>query len=193
MTDYDYPALREAMIDSQLRTSGINDPKLLAAFRAVPREDHVPAALQPLAYIDRPLDLGDGRSLNPPETQGRLVQEAQLSATDHVLLIGTATDYIRAVLWHLVAKVDACAPDAVRPGKPIYDAIIIDGALSAMPDAIIARLKIGGRLTMGLNEAGVTRVMRGRKSAGGFGMVPVADMECMSLLAPAVKTKFVFA
>ena len=42
-------AARRAMIDSQLRVSGINDPAILAAFLAVPREDFVPEARRPVA------------------------------------------------------------------------------------------------------------------------------------------------
>jgi protein-L-isoaspartate O-methyltransferase len=38
---------RKAMIDSQLRVSGVNDPAVLAAFAAVPREDFVPASAAP--------------------------------------------------------------------------------------------------------------------------------------------------
>jgi protein-L-isoaspartate(D-aspartate) O-methyltransferase len=56
---------RKAMIDSQLRVSGVNDPAILAAFAAVAREDFVPAARHGLAYVDRAVPLGDGTVLAP--------------------------------------------------------------------------------------------------------------------------------
>ena len=64
---------RRAMIDSQLRVSGVNDPAVLAAFDKVAREDHVPAALAGSAYIDRALALGDGHNLPAPLAQGEIV------------------------------------------------------------------------------------------------------------------------
>jgi protein-L-isoaspartate(D-aspartate) O-methyltransferase len=54
---------RKAMIESQLRVSGVNDPAVLAAFAAVPREDFVPAERRALAYMDRAVPLGDGTVL----------------------------------------------------------------------------------------------------------------------------------
>ena len=51
----DFAALRTKMIDSQLKTEGVNDPTVLSAFAAVPREEFVPAPLKPVAYVDTDL------------------------------------------------------------------------------------------------------------------------------------------
>ena len=56
-------AARRAMIDSQLRPSGVNEPRVLAAMARIPREDFVPVAMRSAAYIDRAIALGDGRFL----------------------------------------------------------------------------------------------------------------------------------
>ena len=66
----DFTAARRAMIDSQLRTSGVNAPWVLARMNAVPREDFVPAAAREVAYTDRAVPLGDGRMLAAPLVHG---------------------------------------------------------------------------------------------------------------------------
>ncbi|MDE2041808.1 MAG: protein-L-isoaspartate O-methyltransferase [Alphaproteobacteria bacterium] len=193
MTNRNFDALREAMIDSQLRTSGINDPAVLAAFRKVAREHYVPEALRALAYIDRPIELGDGRALNPPETVGHLISEVLPRHGDLVLVVGMACDYTAALLRAMGAEVDVAAPDILPDHAAHYDVIIIDGALPELPGRIVELLKSGGRLAMALTVNSVTHIMRGSKSAGGFGMIPVADIDAIPLPVPDPKPRFVFA
>ena len=45
----EFATARRAMIDSQLRVSGVNDPAILTAFAAIAREDHVPATARAIA------------------------------------------------------------------------------------------------------------------------------------------------
>ena len=83
-----YEAARRAMIDSQLRVSGVNDPAILAAFAAVAREDHVPAAARAVAYIDRAVPLGGGAMLAPALSHGQMLTDAAPTSDDRVLVIG---------------------------------------------------------------------------------------------------------
>ena len=63
----DTPAeARRAMIDEQLRTRGISDPRVLAAMGAVPRERFVPEHLVSRAYDDGPLPIGAGQTISQP-------------------------------------------------------------------------------------------------------------------------------
>src|SRR5690606_21773272 len=71
-----HEAARRAMIDSQLRTSGVNAEWVLKRMNEVAREDFVPAEVRGFAYIDRALDLGGGRKLAAPVVQGLMLQEA---------------------------------------------------------------------------------------------------------------------
>jgi len=113
----DYTAMRKAMVSSQLRTSAVNDPRVVAAMAVVPRERFVPAAMRATAYRDASLSLdgvggGAGRRLNLPMATGRLLTEAYLRPSDRVLLIGAATGYAAAVLAELVTDVVAVEADA---------------------------------------------------------------------------------
>jgi protein-L-isoaspartate(D-aspartate) O-methyltransferase len=212
-------AARAAMIDSQLRTNDVIDPVLVAAVRATPREPFLPPALHAAAYIDRALQLGDGRSLNPVLTTARLIGAAQLMAGDHVLLIGAATGYAAALLAHGGMSVTAVEQDgqllaiartaladtagvalveadlaAGAPDGAPYDALIIDGAIEQLPATLLAQLKPGARIVCGLIDGAVTRLARATAVDGGQPVrpLPFADLECAHLPGFAPPPRFAF-
>ena len=75
-TQHDTAAARRAMIDSQLRTSGVNEEFVLARMLAVPREDYLPEDKASLAYIDRSVALGEDAHLAAPLFYGKLLSKA---------------------------------------------------------------------------------------------------------------------
>ncbi|WP_114226536.1 MULTISPECIES: protein-L-isoaspartate O-methyltransferase family protein [Sphingomonas] len=174
----DYATARRAMVDSQLRPQAVTDPRVIAAMASVPREQFVPAALQPIAYNDRILDLGDGRTLSPPATLGRMLTELEPRAGEQALVIGTAPAYAAAVLAQMGLntnlRADGDLAEGLVGGGP-YDLIILDGAVELVPGTIIAQLREGGRLGTCLIENGVQRLVVGRRSSGGFGTRSIAD------------------
>ncbi len=168
---------RRAMIVSQLRTSGVNEPWVLEAMANVPRENFVPAELRDAAYIDRAVPLGDGRFLGAPLVQGKTLQEAAPKKTDKVLLVGDGEGYLATLLRPLVGTLDAVAPAAAgEPGAGEYDLIVIDGAIEVLPDALSARLAEGGRVVTGLTERSVTRLAAGTKANGVTSLLPLAEL-----------------
>ena len=199
MTEHDFEHMRRAMIASQLRTTGTNDARVLAAMGEVPRERFVPSARVSLAYADALVPLKPGRDFNSPMALGRLLTEAAPRAGERALVVGAATGYAAAVLARLVGTVVAVEQDAelaaaarealagsgvVLVEGPLalgfedeapYDLILIDGAVEAVPDALVAQLADGGRLAAGLVENGVTRLAIGRRAGEGFGMAAFAD------------------
>lgn len=182
-------AARRAMIDSQLRVSGVNDPAILAAVAAVAREDFVPAALRANAYIDRALPLGDGQSLAAPLVHGRFLAEALPEAGEQVLVVAP-TGYLAALVAQLGASVTALTPAeaaAARKG-PQVSLILIEGAIEQLPAGLAARLVEGGRIVTGLVERGVTRLAVGRKVAGDVALVALADLG-IPVLAPFAAPK----
>src|SRR5688500_15955377 len=107
MTDQSFEHMRRAMVASQLRTTGVNDPRVVAAMLEVPRELYVPEERRALAYADALVPIGSGRYLNPPMAVGRLLTEAHLRGHERALVIGAATGYSAAVLARLVTSVVA--------------------------------------------------------------------------------------
>lgn len=175
-------AARRAMIDSQLRTSGVNEPWVLAAMSRVPREDFVPEQARAAAYTDRTVALGQGRFLAAPLVHGKMLTEAAPQASDNALLVGDGQGYLAALLRPLVGSLDCVGPDAASKGpgpvvgKGSYTLIIIDGAIEQLPDWVAARLADNGRLVTGLVTRGVTRLVAGRKAGGTVALVPLADL-----------------
>ena len=190
----DYVAARRAMIESQLRPTGVVDPAIVNAFAAVERELFVPESMRPMAYADRALALGEGRFLTPPSAVGKLLMEMMPRAGQRALVVGTATGYSAAVLARMglnvvaldsSAELGGSARDGVevvqgplnqgwKKGAP-YDQILIDGAVEQIPEAIVKQLADGGRLGTALIERGVARLVVGRKVGEAFGYLSVAD------------------
>ncbi len=168
-------AARRAMIDSQLRVSGINDPAILAAFAATPREDFVPAALRANAYIDRALPLAGGHMLSAPLVQGRMLSEAAPVAGETALVI-SANGYLPALVAALGCKVIHIAPaDAAKKGADA-SLILIDGAIEELPAGLTARLAENGRIVTGLVQRGVSRLASGTMVGGEISLLPLAEM-----------------
>jgi protein-L-isoaspartate(D-aspartate) O-methyltransferase len=199
MTELTFEPMRRSMVASQLRTTGVNDPRVVAAMGEVARERFVPAERSALAYADALVPLANGRALNPPMALGRLLTEAQLQGHERALVIGAGTGYSAAVLARLAGSVTALEEDealaaAARealagtgvalvqgplaqgwPAGAPYDVILLDGAVEYVPDAIVGQAADKGRIALALLDRGVTRLALGRVVAGAFGLSTFAD------------------
>lgn len=170
---------RRSMIDSQLRTSGVNEPAVLARMAAVPREQFVPEALQAAAYMDRAVRLPDGGFLPAPVFHGMLLSEARPLAEDHAIVVDGGSGYLPALLEPLVGSLTTLDPASAVTGKPARrkaSLLLIDGAIEEMPDTLVASLAEGGRVVTGLVDRTVTRLAAGRKLNSGLALVPLAEV-----------------
>jgi protein-L-isoaspartate(D-aspartate) O-methyltransferase len=176
---------RKNMVESQVRPSDVTDRRITGAMQDVPRERFVPEAVSALAYMDDELAVAPGRSLMAPRTFARLVQLADLQASDKVLIIGALTGYSAAIVARLVREVVALEVDtgaataaaatladlnvanvtivtgpleAGWPSSAPYSAVIIEGAIERLPDELMAQLQPIGRLVAIENSGGVGRV-----------------------------------
>ena len=199
MTEHNFDGMRRAMVASQLRTTGVNNPRVLAAMGAVARERFVPEPYVPAAYADLLIPLGDERQLNAPMSLGRMLSEATLTGNERALVIGAATGYGAAVLARLVGSVIALEEDAALAafarerlagtgatlvegplsqgwvaGAP-YDFILIDGAIEVVPQGIVDQVADGGELAAAVLEGGVAQLSAGRVIGGALGMNAYAD------------------
>ena len=91
-------AARQQMVDQQIRTWEVLDPRVLDAIAAVPREAFLPAALRELAFADAPLPIGCGQLMLAPKVQGRILQALEVSPSDVALEVGTGGGYLSACL-----------------------------------------------------------------------------------------------
>jgi protein-L-isoaspartate(D-aspartate) O-methyltransferase len=184
----DFAAARRTMVDCQVRTSDVTDPRLISAMLTVPRERFVPKASAELAYLDTdlPVDAGGVRGLIKPMVLAKLMQAAEIRETDQVLVVGCSTGYSAAVIAQLAGSVVALEQDAalarlatdnmqaldVRnvtvvtgplvegwPGAAPYDVILLDGAAEQVPRVLLRQLKDGGRLLGIVGRAPASKAM----------------------------------
>lgn len=178
-TGTDFATARRAMIDSQLRVSGVNEDFVLAAMNRVAREDFVPAAARGHAYIDRAIPLPNSRALPAPLFHGRLLSEAAPTLGDKVLLVSCGSGYLAALVEPLVGSlvvVDAADAVAANKKQRGFTLLLIDGAIEQLPEPLAAQLAEGGRIVTGLVLRGVTRLGSGRKLGGAIALLPLAEM-----------------
>lgn len=192
----DYAGARQAMVDSQLRPQGVNDPAVIAAMSLVPREGFVPEKQKPLAYVDRAIPLAEGRAMPAPAVTGLLLTALTVDRGEKALIVGAGAGYSAAVLAEMgveaialesapellemarknkIKTVEGVLAEGHAAGAP-YDFILIDGAVEVVPDALVDQLRDGGRLAGAIiEEGGITRLIFGRKAGGGFGFHALAD------------------
>jgi len=179
---------RDRMVAGQIAARGVEDPLVLDAMRAVPREDFLPANLAEYAYEDGPLPIGHGQTISQPYIVAVMTAAARVRPGDRVLEIGTGSGYGAAVLSKIagevytVERIEGLADSArdrlaalgygnvhVRCGDGTlgwaehapYDAIIVTAGGPTVPQALLDQLKPGGRLVMPLgSEPRAQRLIR---------------------------------
>ena len=173
----DFSTARQKMVDCQVRPSDVTDIRIIDAMLAVPREAFVPEQQRAMAYLDLDLWVGGGASgkrfLIKPAVLGKMLQAAEITEADNVLVVGCATGYSAAVVAKIASQVTATESDsgladeardvlartgcgnvtvhaaAAADGEPAnapYDVIVLDGATEITPDRVYRQLKEGGRL-----------------------------------------------
>lgn len=168
MTASDFSIARTHMVDSQVRPNQVNDTRVIAAMRSLPREKFAPENTRP--YADADIDLGGGRYLLAPLTIAKLTQLVLAANPKTILVIGAGAGYGAAILAASGAAVTALEEDTnletgalatyaqtVRrltgklengdPRSAPYDAILIEGAVPAIPAHLATQLAPHGRLT----------------------------------------------
>jgi protein-L-isoaspartate(D-aspartate) O-methyltransferase len=218
-----FSTARRKMVDSQVRPSDVTDIRIVDAMLEVPREAFVPENKRPLAYLDLDLDVTEGgsarRFLIKPMVTAKLLQAAEIKATDTVLVVGCATGYAAALVAKLAAQVTATETDlalvakakevlallglgnvkvlAADPaegdpdGAP-YDVILLNGATEIVPDRLYGQLKDGGRLVGVFAMSQPQRATIMTRSHGVLGSRVLFDATAPILLGMERRPIFVF-
>lgn len=175
----DLAKARDAMIERTIVARGLDDPALIAAFRAVPREEFIAPAQRVDAYGDFPLPIGSGQTISQPYIVALMIDAARIGKGDRVLEIGAGSGYAAAVIGQLASEViaierhhdlaEAAAGRVARlgysnvhvvegdgsagyPAGAPFDAIIASAAGRQVADALVGQLAEGGRIVMPVGE-----------------------------------------
>jgi len=161
------------MVEQQVRTWDVLDPRVLAVLREVPREDFVPARYRKMAFADLRLPLACGQVMMRPVEEGRVLQALDVQAGQQILEIGTGSGFLSACLERLGAQVlsvelhqelaDGAAErldrldfkrvtvrrgDALADALPdqLFDAVVVTASAAQVPEPFEARVRPGGAL-----------------------------------------------
>lgn len=204
-----HQGLRNQLI-ALLIKKGITDKAVLEAMKKIPRHLFLNSSFEDFAYQDKPFPIGAGQTISQPYTVAFQSQLLEVKKGDKILEIGTGSGYQTAVLCLMGAQVysverqkelfkqtSALLPKlGIRPkhlsfgdgykGLPVhapFDSIIVTAGAPSIPHALMAQLKIGGRLVIPVGEDIQTMTLLIRKNEtqfekhelGAFRFVPLLE------------------
>ena len=191
------------MVEHQLRRRGIDDERVLAAMRRVPRELFVPPAVRDAAYEDTALPIGHDQTISQPFVVAATCALLALRGDERVLDVGTGSGYAACVLAELAAEVvtieripelaAAAAAALAQAGHPEvdvrvgdgslgapdrapYDAVAVAAAAPAIPPALVAQLSPSGRLVIPRGTRREQRLVLVQRRDGG--LVETGSLPC---------------
>ena len=214
----DFAAAREAMVDRQVRTADVTLYPIIAAMLAVPREAYVPEALAPVAYLGEHVQLGTGRVVLDPRVFAKLLDALNIGVEDLVLDVGCGLGYSTAVIAEMAEAVVAVeegelAAEAERrlgahsvdtaivetgplaagaPDHGPFDALIVEGGIEALPEALVEQVKLGGRVAAIFVDGAGGQARLGLRTPDGIAWRRIFDAAAPVLPGFAVAKAFEF-
>ncbi len=101
----DFERLRLAMVQDQIASRNVKDPRVLAAMRITPRHCFVLPDYRPYAYNDCPLPIGYNQTISQPYIVAFMTEQLELRGGEKVLEVGTGSGYQAAILSYLAREV----------------------------------------------------------------------------------------
>jgi protein-L-isoaspartate(D-aspartate) O-methyltransferase len=191
----DYFQARERMVEEQLVSRGINDPRVLRAMAKVPRHLFLESELWDHAYEDRPLPIAANQTISQPYIVALMLEALELKGAERVLEVGTGSGYAAAVLSELCAEVfsvEVVEELALKARILLsslgyknvsllvgdgtlgweehspYDGVVISAAAPCIPRPLVEQLKISGHLVFPMGEKELQTLVRIRKDRAGL-------------------------
>ncbi|TAK90606.1 MAG: protein-L-isoaspartate O-methyltransferase [Burkholderiaceae bacterium] len=169
------------MVEQQIRPWDVLNPEVLSLLFVVKREEFVPAAYRALAFSDLEIPLPEGETMFAPKLEARILQELALQPHESVLEVGAGSGYLAALLAYQadhvttyeikpalqtlaqqnlaraeIKNVTVVAGDGLQThDETQYDAIVLSGSLPELPQQMLQRLRVGGRLLSFIGTAPV--------------------------------------
>jgi protein-L-isoaspartate(D-aspartate) O-methyltransferase len=197
------------LLAKQLEEKGIKDKNVLEAIKKIPRHLFLNSSFEDFAYQDKAFPIGAGQTISQPYTVAFQSQLLQVKKDDKILEIGTGSGYQTAVLVAMGAKVFSVERQkelfkttslllpkmGIKPkhlsfgdgykGLPQYapfDSVIVTAGAPVIPQALMAQLKIGGRLVIPVGEQEQIMTMLIRKNETQFEKHEFGEFKFVPLL-----------
>jgi protein-L-isoaspartate(D-aspartate) O-methyltransferase len=176
----DWQALRQQMVDAQIRARDVRSESVLRAMARVPRHLFVPEPMRRYAYDDRPLPIGQGQTISQPYIVAYMTDVLGLEPQHTVLEIGTGSGYQAAILAEIAKQVYSIeiVPELAQrarhtlgeigyrnielrtgngylgwPDRAPFDRIIVTAAPPEIPKALVDQLAVGGIMVVPVGTA----------------------------------------
>ena len=216
----DFEQARYNMVEQQIRPWDVLDQGVLDLLFKVRREDFVPQAHRSLAFVDMEIPLGHGEFMWTPKLEARVVQELDIRRNDRVLEVGTGSGYLTALLAaeaaevvsvdiqpdftaaagqklraHGIGNVELHTGDAATDwdDEDGFDVIVLTGSTPLLSDALVRRLRTGGRLFAVVGEAPVMQAQLVTCSVpGAYRSVTLFETSVKALVNAPHPAAFVF-
>lgn len=173
---------RIQMVQTQIAKRDLTNPRLLAAFEAVPRHLFVPNEYSHAAYSDGPLPIGFSQTISQPYIVALMTDLLNLEGSERVLEVGTGSGYQAAILSkmtrevHTIEYVPELAAQAEMVLKDLgmdnvhvhvgdgslglpefapYAGILVAAAAPKVPENLLNQLEEGGRLVLPVGGRGM--------------------------------------
>ena len=183
----EYATARNRMVESQLISRGIKDPRVLDTMRKVPRHRFVEEALYSQAYNDHPLPIGDKQTISQPYMVALMTEALDLRGPEKVLEIGTGSGYQTAILAELAEKIYSIERIRTLSNKAQrilddlgyfnvvlkvgdgtiglkeeapFDAIMVTAGSPDVPQPLVDQLAMGGRLVVPVGDRYTQALMK---------------------------------
>jgi protein-L-isoaspartate(D-aspartate) O-methyltransferase len=172
-------AARNRMVERHLAERGIKNPRVLDAFRTVPRHKFLPANAQRQAYDDESIPIGLAQTITPPYDVALMTEALDPQPSDRVFEVGTGSGYQASILSRLVKEVYSVeihkplgehAAEVIKslgydnihtrigdgyngwPEAAPFDAVIVTCAPEKVPAPLVEQLKEGGRMVIPVGD-----------------------------------------
>jgi protein-L-isoaspartate(D-aspartate) O-methyltransferase len=208
------------MIEQQIRPWDVLDKGVLGLLAIVRREDFVPAAHKALAFVDTQVPLPEGESMLAPRVEARMLQDLQVQRHERVLEVGAGSGFMAALLGHRAQSVISMevkpalarlATENLRrsgasnvtvvqadgshgyAAEAPFDAIMLSGSVSKVPEDLLKQLKPGGRLLAIEGDEPVMAAVRYTANADGtFTRTSLFDLDAPRLVGFPEPARFHF-
>jgi protein-L-isoaspartate(D-aspartate) O-methyltransferase len=191
---FTHKGMRNKLVKT-LKMKGIADKNVLEAISSIPRHLFMDSGFIDHAYIDKAFPIGAEQTISQPYTVARQTELLKVKKGDNVLEIGTGSGYQCAVLLEMGAKVYTIERQnelfkktglflpkiGYRPKKIVFgdgykglpefapfDGIVVTAGAPTVPEALLAQLKVGGRLVIPLGKRSQIMTVFTRKSETDF-------------------------
>ncbi|HOX09820.1 MAG TPA: protein-L-isoaspartate O-methyltransferase [Candidatus Omnitrophota bacterium] len=175
----DFARERKMMMDTQVMSRGIKDPKILDAVAGVDRHKFVPEGMREYAYEDISLPVGEGEAVPPAYFTALIAKMAEFGPGDKVLIIGIEAGYQAAVFSKLAGKIYCVEPSeklaaeaggrldalgyggiSIKSGSAEsgwlehapFSVIVITNQMDYAPKKAVDQLMMNGRIIMPMRE-----------------------------------------